>query len=172
VTVQHSPDVIRLRERVCDFYAEETELLDDGRYHEWLDLLADEIAYVMPMPERRQGPPTEADERLPGFLLYNEDKASLSTRVARLDTGLALVELPPALTQRLVTDVRIVAAEENSLTVRSSFLVYTVRDEANEDFFIGRRRDTLLVHGDTFRVKRREITLAQLLLPRSIALFF
>ena len=165
-------DKLRLRELVCDFYAGETELLDDGRYHEWLELLDDEITYVMPMSERRQGPPTEADERLPGFLLFNEDKASLTTRVARLDTGLALVEMPPSLTQRLVTDVRIVAADGKSVEARSSFLVYTVRDEANEDFFIGRRRDMLLVHGDSFRIKRREITLAQLLLPRSIAMFF
>src|ERR1700733_9300145 len=158
--VQHAAKM-ELRERVTDFYARETALLDDRCYHEWLELLADDIRYIMPMEELRQGPPSQADELLPPFYLFNDNKISLATRIARLDTGLALVESPPSLTQRLVTDVYIVSADDQSVNVRSSFLVYEVRDEANEAFFIGRRTDTLRHHEESFRVVRREIKLAQ-----------
>jgi 3-phenylpropionate/cinnamic acid dioxygenase small subunit len=165
-------DKLRIRERVCDFYAHETALLDDRRYREWLELLDDDIVYVMPMSERREGPPSEADEQLPAFQLFNEDKITLTMRVERFDTGLALVESPPSLTQRLVTDILIGAVDEDSIEVRSSFLVYQIRDETNAASFVGRRLDRLRVHEDTFRVARREITLAHLVLPRAAALFF
>jgi 3-phenylpropionate/trans-cinnamate dioxygenase beta subunit len=165
------PDETRLRERIADFYARETAFLDDRQYHQWLELLDDDIVYVMPTQERREGPPSEAEEQLPRFQLYNEDKVTLKTRIARLDTGLALVENPPSLTQRLVTDILIVSLDENSVEVRSSFLVYIVRDEANAASIVGRRLDSLRFHDDSFKLARREITLAHFILPRAISVF-
>lgn len=165
------PDEISLRERIAEFYARETAFLDDRQYHQWLELLDDDIVYVMPMQERREGPPNEADQELPSFQLYNEDKITLKTRVARLDTGLALVESPPSLTQRLVTDILIVSLDENAVEVRSSFLVYLVRDEANAASIVGRRLDRLRFDGDSFKVTRRDVTLAHFILPRAISVF-
>jgi 3-phenylpropionate/cinnamic acid dioxygenase small subunit len=164
-------DETSFRERISDFYARETAFLDDRQYHQWLELLDDDIVYVMPMQERREGPPSEADEQLPSFQLYNEDKTTLSTRVARLDTGLALTESPPSLTQRLVTDILIVSLDEISVEVRSSFLVYLVRDESNAASIVGRRLDKLRFYNDSFKVARREVTLAHFILPRAISVF-
>lgn len=159
-----------LRERVAAFYAYETYLLDEGRFHEWLELMDDEIRYVMPMRETRQGPPSANPN--PPFYLFNDDKESLETRVARLDTGLALVESPPSATQRLVSDVLVLAHEGESVEARSTFFVLQVRDETNETLFSGRRTDRLRVAGDGFRVVRRDILLAHFVLPRTISLFF
>jgi 3-phenylpropionate/cinnamic acid dioxygenase small subunit len=159
-----------IRDQVAQFYALETALLDDGRFHEWLDLIDDDVRYVMPMRETRLGPPPEAEG--PIFYLFNDDKASLETRVARLDTGFALVESPPSATQRLVTDLLIMHVDDEYVDVRSSFLVFQVRDERNETLFVGRRIDRLRSTAGALRLLRREILLAHYVLPRTISLFF
>jgi 3-phenylpropionate/cinnamic acid dioxygenase small subunit len=172
MTVETTAGQAGLWEQVVAFYAYETALLDDGKFHDWLDLLDDDIRYVMPMRETRQGPPPESEASLPPFYLFNDDKESLESRVARLDTGLALVESPPSSTQRLVTDVLLQEVRGDELVVRSSFLVFQVRDEQNEVFFVGRRVDRLRRRAGSFQVARRDISLAQYVLPRTISVFF
>lgn len=159
-----------LREFIVAFYAYETMLLDDNRYGEWLALLDDAVRYVMPMRETHFGPPS--DNHAPTFYLFNDDKTSLASRVARLQTGMALVETPPAATQRLVTDVLVLEKEEGRATVRSSFLVLHVRDERNETLFAGHRVDRLLLAHDEIRVLRRDIVLPHYVLARTISTFF
>jgi len=158
-----------LSEKVARFYALETALLDDDRFHEWLDLIDDDVAYVMPMRETRQGPAVE--EHGPVFYLFNDDKESLEMRVARLDTGFALVESPPSATQRLVTDILILDVQPTHVDVRSSFMVFQARDERNEALFTGKRIDRLKIVEDGFRLLRRDIRLAQYVLPRTISIF-
>lgn len=171
MTVEATAENDRLREQIVAFYAHETALLDDGKFHEWLELLEDDIRYLMPMRETRQGPAPDSEAALPPFYLFNDDKESLESRVARLDTGLALVESPPSSTQRLITDVLLQEVHGEEIVVRSSFLVFQVRDERNEVFFIGRRVDRLRRRQGSFRVARRDIGLAQYVLPRTISVF-
>jgi len=159
-----------LRERVAAFYAYETMLLDDNRLREWLDLIDDEVRYVLPMRETRLGPPRASDT--PIFYLYNDDKGSLITRVARLETGMALVESPVSATQRFVTDIHVLDCDGVHAEVRSSFLVIQARDEQNETTFAGRRTDHLKIAGQGFRVLRREMLLVHYVLPRTISMFF
>jgi len=159
-----------LRERVAAFYAYETMLLDENRLREWLALFDDGVRYVMPMRETRLGPPV--DNPNPPFYLFNDDKESLVMRVARLETGMALVESPPSATQRLVTDVLLLERDDHAVTVRSSFLCLQVRDEQNETTFAGNRTDRLAFDGDGFRVLRRDILLAHYVLPRTVGIFF
>jgi len=161
---------IALREQIGAFYAYETMLLDDNRLREWLDLFDDDVRYVMPMRETRLGAPRETTS--PTFYLYNDDKGSLMTRVARLETGMALVETPVSATQRLVTDIHVLDRGPAHVDVRSSFLVLQVRDERNETTFAGRRTDRLKITRDGFRVLRRDMLLAHYVLPRTIAMFF
>lgn len=160
----------RISERVTRFYAYETLLLDDNRLHEWLDLVDDDVLYTMPMRETRLG--EEPKDQPPTFYLFNDDKTSLETRVARLDTGFALVESPVSATQRLVTDVFILEATAAHIDVRSSILVFQVREERNETLFVGHRTDRLRIIGDELRLLRRDIRLAHYVLPRTISLFF
>ena len=159
-----------LRERIASFYAYETMLLDENRLREWLDLFDESVRYVMPMRETRLGPPS--DNPNPPFFLFNDDKESLVTRVARLETGMALVESPPSATQRLVTDILVLGRGPEHVEVRSSFLCLQVRDEQNETTFAGHRTDRLAFAGDGFRVLRRDILLAHYVLPRTIGIFF
>jgi ethylbenzene dioxygenase beta subunit len=161
---------VSLRERVAAFYAYETMLLDENRLREWLALCDDAIRYVMPMRETRLGPPSSNTN--PPFYLYNDDKASLDTRVARLETGMALVESPPAAAQRLVTDVHILRSDPPVVEARSSFIAVQVRDERNETQFTGRRTDQLRIVEGGFRIVRRDILLVHYVLSRTISMFF
>jgi 3-phenylpropionate/cinnamic acid dioxygenase small subunit len=159
-----------LSDQVARFYALETALLDDNKFHEWLDLIDDDVLYKMPMRETRLGEAPQEDG--PTFFLFNDDKQSLETRVARLDTGFALVESPPSATQRLVTDILILDVEAGHVDARSSFMVFQVRDERNETVFTGRRIDRLRIIENGLRLLRRDILLAHYVLPRTISLFF
>jgi 3-phenylpropionate/cinnamic acid dioxygenase small subunit len=172
MTLDLSPERLRLRERVAMFYAYETALLDDGNFHEWLTLFDDDVHYMLPMRELRQGDVPEREANQATFYVYNEDKASLEARVARLDTGLALVESPPSVTQRLITDILITAADDDGIGVRSSFLLHQLRDERNDALFAGHRQDRLRLRADGFTIARRDIALAHYVLPRAISVFF
>jgi 3-phenylpropionate/cinnamic acid dioxygenase small subunit len=161
---------VALREQIGAFYALETMLLDENRLRDWLELIDDDVRYVLPMRETRLGAPRETTS--PIFYLYNDDKDSLITRVARLETGMALVESPVSATQRLVTDIHVLESGPAHVDVRSSFLVVQARDEQNETTFAGRRIDRLKVAPDGFRVLRRDMLLVHYVLPRTISMFF
>lgn len=118
----------------------EWPLAEDERFHEWLELITDDIRYWMPTREPIQGRSQrqvldELEQQL-SFTLFNDDRDSLQMRVDRLDTGLAYAELPPSVTQRLITNVEVFEAdEENEVVVHSTFLVRQVRPESGEDAF-------------------------------------
>lgn len=160
---------IALREQIGAFYSYETMLLDDNRLREWLELIDEDARYVLPMRETRLGPARMSTS--PTFYLYNDDKDSLITRVARLETGMALVESPVSATQRLITDIHVLEHGPEHVDVRSSFLITQARDEMNETTFTGRRTDRLKIVDGGFRILRREMLLVHYVLPRTISMF-
>lgn len=163
---------VELRLRINEFYARETMLLDDGRLDGWLCLLAPDVRYTMPFPESSTHP-VDDDDGLPPFLLFNDDYESLKLRIARLATGLAPGETPRTITQRLVSDILVTDVSDQELSVRSSVMVFLVRHERHESFFIGKRQDVLRRDEDSgLLLAARDITLAHSVLPRAISIFF
>lgn len=167
---------------VEQLYYEEAELLDDGRYTDWLDLLADDLDYWMPTRTnrlRRQQALSIASRGEAAF--YDETKESLAWRIRRFDSGMAWAEDPPSRTRHLVTNVvahHINPGEhpgftEDDLLVRSAFLVYRNRLEREENVFAGRRIDILRRTDEGLKVARRQILLDQnILLAKNISTFF
>src|ERR1700750_1012957 len=150
---------------VEQFYYEEAELLDDGRFADWLELLADDLDYWMPTRTnrlRRQQALSIAARGEAAF--YDETKESLAWRIRRFDSGMAWAEDPPSRTRHLVTNVVVhhinpaehPAFTEDDLLVRSAFLVYRNRLEREENVFAGRRTDVLRRRPAGRRVARRE----------------
>ncbi|WP_420751333.1 3-phenylpropionate/cinnamic acid dioxygenase subunit beta [Rhodococcus sp. O3] len=167
---------------VEQFYYEEAELLDDGRFTDWLDLLADDLDYWMPTRTNRLRRQQALSIAARGeAALYDETKDSLAWRIRRFDSGMAWAEDPPSRTRHLVTNVvaRHVDPAEHAgftagdLVVRSAFLVYRNRLEREENIFAGGRTDVLRRTDTGLKVARRTILLDQnILQAKNISTFF
>jgi 3-phenylpropionate/cinnamic acid dioxygenase small subunit len=168
---------------VQQFYYEEAELLDDGRYTDWLALLADDLHYWMPTRTNRIRRQQAFAIAAPGeAAFYDETKESLAWRIRRFDSGMAWAEDPPSRTRHLVTNVVVrhaeiddaIGTDTGDLLVRSAFLVYKNRLEREVNVFAGSRTDVLRRLDDgRLLVTRRTILLDQnVLLAKNISTFF
>lgn len=167
---------------VQQFYYREAELLDDGRYADWLSMLADDLDYWMPTRTnrlRRQQTLSVAARGEAGY--YDESKESLAWRIRRLDSGMAWAEDPPSRTRHLITNVTVRHVDPSlhdgfdatDLSVRSAFLVYRNRLEREENLFAGSRDDVLRSTEDGLQIARRVILLDQnVLMSKNISTFF
>jgi 3-phenylpropionate/cinnamic acid dioxygenase small subunit len=162
-----------LQHEIEQFLYYEAWLLDEGRLYDWLDLFTDDAYYWMPVRETVQLPEDEKQEKGLALSLFDDDKAFLTLRVKRLDTGLAHAEQPPSRTRHLITNVRVVdRASEGDVTVHSSFVVYQGRLERSDHLFSGKREDRLRRLESGWKIARRKIILDQALLPRTLSIFF
>src|SRR5262249_60439609 len=83
-----------LRQEIEDFLYREAELLDERRYREWLDLLAEDIRYWMPM---RRNVKFGEDEReftraQSDINWVDEGKDTLQRRGKAIEAGIHLAE--------------------------------------------------------------------------------
>jgi 3-phenylpropionate/cinnamic acid dioxygenase small subunit len=165
----------------------EARLLDARRFHEWLELLSDDIRYWMPLRTSRYPKASKAinilddsryeEEELSKageLAILDETKATLSRRIERLETGMAWAEDPPSRTRHLITNIEVEAGETASeLKVYSNYVVYRSRAETEQDFYVGAREDVLRRVGETWKIARRTIILDQnVLLAKNVSIFF
>lgn len=164
-----------LRREVEDFYYREAELLDDRKLREWFRLFTDDVRYWMPIRhnplERPESPAAELAEPGDGFY-FDDTKESLRIRVERVYARNAWAEMPPSRTRHLITNVRIEDDDGREIAVRSNFLVYRTRMEADQDLFVGMRNDRLRRTNGAFQIARRTIILDQAVLnAKNISIF-
>ena len=159
---------------VQEFLFHEAELLDRRRLRDWLDLLTDDFTYKVPTRHTRYWTSLEEefDDLATGMLYFDENKETMVTRVAKIETNTAWAEVPPSRTRRLITNVRVKSDDGNELAVESYFYVYKSRLEHTEDVYIGERRDTLRRVGDSFKIASRLIHLDRtVLMVKNISIF-
>lgn len=172
----------RLKADIEDFLYHEAELLDERRFMDWLDLLAEDIVYFMPMRRNvkfGQHDSKENTRQGEGISWFDEDKWTLRKRVEQLLTGVHYAEEPLSRVTHMVSNVRIVsvlpdAARPTDVEVKSRFLVYQNRVEYETYFFVGKRIDRLrrTTEGG-WTIARREIILDQnVLLAKNLSTFF
>lgn len=161
-----------LQFEIESFLYAEARLLEQNRLNEWLGLFAEQFRYWMPVREYVEG----ADGQSTGtdtFALFDDDRQSLTLRVARLETGVAHAEVPKSVTQRLVTNVVIAPDMRTSeIRVSSNFMVYQERRGRHAHTFFGRRDDVLKRGNGKLKIGARKIELAQAILPTTISIFF
>ena len=91
-----------------EFLYREAGLLDDRRFDDWLELLADDIHYWMPIRRTTQAREVDLEFTGPGGMAFFDDnKEILTLRVRRLAIGRAWAEDPPSRTRRLITNIRV-----------------------------------------------------------------
>jgi 3-phenylpropionate/cinnamic acid dioxygenase small subunit len=166
-------DVTReIRDEVVEFLYHEAELLDEGRFEEWLALLADDVRYGMPvrLTRERGGGPDRSDQ----MQFFWEDRTTLELRVRRLRTEFAWAEDPPSRTRHFVCNVRVRAGPgPQEVEARSAVLLYRSRGDALEaELISGERRDVLRRTPQGWRLARREVVVDQAALAvRNLAVF-
>jgi 3-phenylpropionate/cinnamic acid dioxygenase small subunit len=163
---------------VEQFLYAEAELLDQHRFHEWLELFAEDVHYWA--PTRMTRTVRERDHEIAArgeSAFFEEDLHRLKGRVRRLTSGVSWSEEPPSRTRRLITNVRVRARDDGALDVACNFYVYRSRLERHQDWFVGERFDVLRPapspdRGYPFVIADRTIVLDQsTLLAPSISIF-
>src|SRR5437016_5919406 len=119
----------------------------------------------------------------PGFHeneFFVENRASLETRVRRLETEFAWAEVPPSRTRHFVSNVIVEEGEEEGeLAVESCFMVTRTRVDRDYQLFTGVRHDLLRqaaasapIRG-SFRIAKRLILVDQTVITATnLSVFF
>ena len=177
-------DVLR---QVEQFLYREARLLDSRQFRRWIDLLADDLRYWIPIRSNRYSASSKSISILDGCryeeddlskesdqAFMDEDKGSLRRRVDRLDTGMAWAEDPPSRTRHLISNVEVEPGErESEVKVYSNFIMYRSRGETEEDFYVGSREDVLRNVDGSWQLASRKIVFEQnVLSAKNLSNFF
>ena len=170
-----------LKQEIEDFLYFEADLLDQRRFTEWLDLLADDLVYFMPIRRNvkfGQHAERENTRQGEGISWFDEDKWTLGKRVEQILTGVHYAEEPLSRVTHMVSNVRLLDVQpsveaSHEVTVGCRFLLYQNRVEYENYTFIGRRTDTLRRAGASWQIARRELILEQnVLLAKNLSVLF
>ena len=169
-------DRLLLEREIEQFLFKEVQLIDDRKFNEWLDLIAEDIHYHMPVrrnvkfgEQYREN--SSADSEISWF---DEGKVTLAGRVRQINTGLHWAEEPFSRVRHIISNVQIMADRGDELDVRSNFFVYANRLKDEVNLFVGTRDDILRRDPDTgWKIVKRTILLDQnVLLAKVITTFF
>ena len=156
------------------FYYREARMLDDRRFLAWLDLLTEDVRYVIPTRHISLGDPAgrgadgfhpvERELGGPEEAAFREDRLPMLTvRARRALAPNAWAENPPARTRRFITNVEIEGGDAgdgaDEVRVWSNFMLSYSRHGADNHLYSGQRQDRLRRSEDGFRIAERRIVL-------------
>jgi biphenyl 2,3-dioxygenase beta subunit len=157
------------------FLFHEARLLDDRRFHEWVELFTEDARYWMPIrSDRSENEPAREFTKDNELAFFDETKETLKQRAQKLDTGMAWAEEPRSRTRHLVTNVEAYETDDPArVQVYCNFIVYRTRLETKEDLFVGRREDLLRKESGLWKIAGRKIFLDQtVLFADNLSIFF
>lgn len=175
-TRQEAIERMLLEREVERFLYHEAELLDERRFSEWIDLIADDIHYHVPQRRNVKFGEQERENSDPESEIswFDEGKATLAGRVRQINTGLHWAEEPLSRVCHMVSNVEVLDVEGDEVKVKSRFLVYRNRLLDEVDLFVGKREDTIRRDAETgWKIAKRTVILDQnVLLAKNITVFF
>lgn len=138
---------------------DEAYLLDAQDYDEWLSRIAEDVHYLMPV--RVTTALGAGYSTSPGMAHLDENRYSLSRRVARFATEHAWTEDPPSRLRHYVTNVRTFRTERaDEIIVESAVLLFRSRGDVGEAATVSAGREDLLRRtGTGWELARRTIML-------------
>jgi 3-phenylpropionate/cinnamic acid dioxygenase small subunit len=170
-----------LKQEIEEFLYMEADLLDHREFRQWLDLLAEDLIYFMPIRRNvkfGQHAEKENTKQGEGISWFDEDKWTLTKRVEQILTGVHYAEEPLSRVTHMVSNVRLLDVspspeDAQTVVVGCRFLVFQNRVEYESNTFIGRRVDTLRRHGNSWLIAKRELILEQnVLLAKNLSILF
>jgi p-cumate 2,3-dioxygenase subunit beta len=142
------------RTEIEEFLINEAILLDEWRLPEWRALFAPGCRYLVP---NTNGDPYASPET--SLFLIADDEHHLTERVKRLGKKTAHAEYPRSLTQRMISNVAVLARDAEELKVRSSFVTFRVSQGVTDTYF-GRHEYLLIAADDRLQIKEKRTILA------------
>jgi len=152
-----------LYNEIVQFLYEEAALLDQQRFDEWAQLLAEDLSYTAPLRVTRTGA-EKGNTIVRSTKHFDDDYLSIQGRLGRLKTKSAWAEDPPSRTRRLITNVLAWQADQpDEIEVRSYLLLTRSRHESYEYQLLSAERTDRLrrVAPGVFKIARREILIDQ-----------
>jgi len=136
---------------------DEAWLLDAQDYTGWLETLTEDIHYLMPV--RVTTALGAGFDTSPGMAHFDEDKYSLSRRVARFLTEHAWTEDPPSRLRHHLSNVRTFATvDDDHLIVDSATLLFRNRGDIHPGSLVSAGREDLLrLTAEGWKLARRTI---------------
>lgn len=165
-----------LREEIEQFYYREASLLDDRKFDDWINLIADDIHYHMPIRRNVKfgEQQRENSSSLNEISWFDEGKRTLAGRVRQINTGIHWCEEPFSRIRHLITNVRVTQVDGDEVHASSNFFVWQNRLQDEVNLFVGAREDILRRDEETdWKIAKRLILLDQnVLLAKVITTFF
>lgn len=136
---------------------DEAYLLDAQDYDAWMARIAEDVHYLMPV--RVTTALGAGYSTSPGMAHLDENRYSLSRRVARFATEHAWTEDPPSRLRHYITNVRTFRTDNpNEIIVDSAVLLFRSRGDVREAATVSAGREDLLRRtGTGWELARRTI---------------
>jgi 3-phenylpropionate/cinnamic acid dioxygenase small subunit len=132
-----------LQFEITQFYYQEAYFLDHRKYREWLELLTDDLEYVMPL---RVTVENKIESNIINEMTYFTDtKEDVTTKVERLYTKSAWVNNPAPRQRHYISNVMVQHGDRpGEYKAKSYFLFKRSRSsETNTEELFGEREDIL-----------------------------
>src|ERR1700692_2728657 len=164
-----------LKDEVEQFLYNEAALLDERRYEEWINLMADDIHYCMPIRRNVKFGEWDRENSDPASEIswFDEGKDVLEGRVRQLVTGVHWAEEPVSRIRHIITNVSVLGAQGDEISTTDNFFIWHNRLLEEVNMFVGRRENVLRRDPETgFKVVKRTILLDQSVLLAKVITFF
>jgi p-cumate 2,3-dioxygenase beta subunit len=139
------------RSEVEDFLFHEAALLDEWKLDEWQALLTDDATYMIPPNDDLEG-----DHRKSLFIIA-DDRERIRQRIIRVLDPNCHAEHPKSRTQRLIGNVRLLAQDDDVITVAANFICYRYRRYERVGEYVGNYRYLLKRHDASFRIREKRV---------------
>ena len=143
----------------------EAHYLDSQRWEDWLALYCEDCEFWMPAWKSEHALTDNPRKEL--SLVYYRSRAGLEDRVSRVRSGGSIASIPLPRTQHAITNVLVEALPAgDAIRLLSNWTVHQFRTKHCEvELFFGRYEHELVRHGDTWRIRRKKITLLNDYMP-------
>jgi len=157
-----------LAQDIHEFLCIEADLLDERRYHEWLDLLTDDVSYWVPLRRNMPADHRDAENTQQGQDInwFDEGKVTLRQRIKQVASGVHWAEEPSPRISRFISNLHDIRPspgieDPQEVTVKYKILIYRNKLEDETDVFAGKRHDTLRRVQDQWKISKRVVILEQ-----------
>jgi p-cumate 2,3-dioxygenase beta subunit len=148
------PEHAALRAQIEAFLYDEAELLDNWQLMEWAALFTEDAIYRAPALDDPSRDPANS------VFLINDDLPRIKSRARQLLGETAWAENPRSMTRRLISNVRILAVEGDTIRATANFFIQRSRMERTVTY-VGQYRYKLMRAGAGFKFAERIVILAQ-----------